>query len=684
MTRGLFWLLTAVIGWTYAGFPLVVLVRGRWSRRPVAAADISSTVSVVIAAHNEASVIRRRIDNLLGLDYPTDRLKIIVASDGSTDATATIASAVASGRVKVLDLPRVGKADALNAAVAEASGEILVFTDANSEFADDAIRRLTRPFADPTVGGVAGDQRYRDDGPEAGNGAGERQYWDLDRRLKSAESAAGNVISATGAIYAIRRELFQPVPAGVTDDFITSTAVIAQGRRLVFAEDAIAYEPIARDDRAEFGRKVRVMTRGLRGVALRRELLDPRRHGFYAVQLLTHKILRRLVAFPLVGLALVTPTLWRRGAVYRLAALGQGAGYGLAALGLALADRPIGRHKALAFPAFIVLANVAAMRAVGNVVLGRRIDRWDPNVARSNHDEEMTAPMTSELIARRLSALMPLLDALPDASIVVPVNAQGDLSNVERVIADVCGYAGGRHIELILVVNNYPPEEPPEAIERLTAMGARVEAVPSIRTHGEAPPFSARLPGIRAARSRVVITFDADCRILDPTALIDWYVERLSSGARAAYTNVRYYDLRAGASIRARMAAHHGSRWVKRVVLRIPTIRGSNYAVDRDLFLSLYDRGTLAEDMNVGPAMRRFGGAIPYSGDSRHDVLTSGRMFRGGWRKLSRYLAYRFRSNLRVIPVHEDAAARTGREHEPVRRYIDNTPVPDRVQDEPR
>ncbi len=577
---------------------------------------------------------------------------------------------------------RLGKADALNLAVAAATGEIIVFSDANSQFATDAIRRLTRPFADPTVGGVAGDQRYRDDGVDAGHGAGERQYWDIDRLLKQAESAAGNVISATGAIYAIRRELFRAVPAGVTDDFITSTAVIAQGRRLVFADDAVAYEPVARDDRAEFGRKVRVMTRGLRGVMMRRTLLDPRRYGFYAVQLATHKVLRRLMAFPLLGLAVVTPTLWRGGAIYRLAAVGQAVAYGLAIVGLIAARQPIGRHKALAVPAFFVSANVASMQAVANIARGRRIDRWDPNVARSNDVDRGTESMTTDEIQRRLSELAAPMGEAPDASIVVPVNAQGDLSNAERVLGDICGYAGARRIEVILVVNNYPPEEPPAAIERLQGLGARVEAVPNVRTHGEAPPFSARLPGIRAARSRVVLTFDADCRIVDPTALFDWYVDTFSRGARAAYTNVRYYDLREGASIRARMAAHHLSRWVKRVVLRIPTIRGSNYAVDRDLFLSVYERGMLAEDMNVGPAMRRFGGPIPYSGDRRHDVLTSGRMFRGGWRKLSRYLVYRLRSNIRVIPVHDDAAARTGREYEPVRRYVDNEPVRHQVDNE--
>jgi len=377
MSRRLFWLLSVVIGWTYVGFPLVVLARGRWSRRPIQAGDITPSVSVVIAAHNEAPVIRQRMENLLSQDYPGDRLEVIVASDGSTDTTVASASAVASDRARVLDLGRVGKADALNAAAAVATGEILVFSDANSEFAPDAIRHLTRPFADPTVGGVAGDQRYaQPDG--ATNGTGERQYWDIDRRLKEAESAAGNVISATGAIYAIRRELFQPVAAGVTDDFITSTAVIAQGRRLVFARDAIAYEPVARDERAEFGRKVRVMTRGLRGVAVARDLLDPARHGFYALQLLTHKVLRRLMAIPLVLILVTSLFLWDDGPIYRVAVVGQLLVYGLGVIGLLLRDRPAGRRPWFAIPSFFLLVNIASLHALWNLLSGRRIDRWQP------------------------------------------------------------------------------------------------------------------------------------------------------------------------------------------------------------------------------------------------------------------------------------------------------------------
>jgi len=240
------------------------------------------------------------------------------------------------------------------------------------------VAALVAPFGDPEVGGVAGDQVYLDGIDEDGTAVGERAYWDLDRRLKVAESRAGNVVSATGAIYAVRASLVGPVPEGVTDDFYTSTGVIARGFRLVFAPDAVAFEPVAKSAGLEFGRKVRVITRGLRAVVLRRALLDPRAHGLYSAQLLAHKVLRRLMVFPLAALALTSPLLWRRGAVYRVATVAQAGLYGLGALGLALADRPLGRRKLLALPAFFCFVNAAALRAAWNVARGRQIDRWEP------------------------------------------------------------------------------------------------------------------------------------------------------------------------------------------------------------------------------------------------------------------------------------------------------------------
>ncbi len=382
MSRRAFTIAAAVVGYTYVGFPVLVLVRARLRPRPHTSAPITPRVSLIIAARNEAASIAAKLENALALDYPHERLEVVIASDGSEDGTVGIARAAGGDRVRVLDLPRVGKAGALNAAVACATGEILVFSDANSLYAADAVRQLVAPFADPDVGGVAGDQRYVAGGAEARSEAavatGERRYWDLDRAIKRAESRAGNVISATGAIYAIRRELFRSVPPGVTDDFATSTAVIARGRRLVFAADAVAFEPVARSGDAEFERKVRVMTRGLNAVIARRELLDPRHHGFYAVQLLSHKVLRRLMALPLGVLVLSAVAGARRSPLLRAAAAAQGAVYALGVAGLLLDGRGRTRSRLVALPAYFCLVNLAALRAVWNVVSRRRIDRWEP------------------------------------------------------------------------------------------------------------------------------------------------------------------------------------------------------------------------------------------------------------------------------------------------------------------
>lgn len=384
LTQTLFWAALALLTYTYVLFPALVFLRGVLRPQPYRVADITPSVSVIIAAYNEAGVIAARIENLLGLDYPPERLEVVVASDGSDDGTDELARRYESRRVKLLSLPRQGKAPALEAAVAASSGEVLVFSDANSMFAPDAVRALVRPLADPVVGGVAGNQRYRSAREAAGAGAGESGYWRFDRWLKRSQSQGGNAISATGAIYAIRRSLFQGVPVGVTDDFAVSTRVIAQGYRLVFAPDAVAYEPVASTSGIEFGRKVRIITRGLRGVGVMRELLDPRRHGFYAVQLFSHKVLRRLMVFPLGVLALTSPLLWPYGWFYQLATLAQLGFYGCALAGGVLQragggrGSRLGRLKLFSVPFFFCMVNLAALVAVWNVLRGYRIERWEP------------------------------------------------------------------------------------------------------------------------------------------------------------------------------------------------------------------------------------------------------------------------------------------------------------------
>src|SRR3990172_3413985 len=156
----LWWSAAALVLYTYLLFPALVFLRGLLGRRPYKPGEITPRLSLIIAAHNEANTIGAKLDNILSLDYPHERLEVVVASDGSTDNTEAIVSRYARQGIKSLSLPRQGKAPALNAAVAASTGEILVFSDANSMYAPDALRALTRPFADPEVGGVAGDQRY--------------------------------------------------------------------------------------------------------------------------------------------------------------------------------------------------------------------------------------------------------------------------------------------------------------------------------------------------------------------------------------------------------------------------------------------------------------------------------------------------------------------------------------------
>ena len=374
-----FWLSFAALAYVYAGFPLLVAIVGRLRRREVRAAAITPPVSLVIAAYNEEAVIRERLDNALAVDYPRDRLQVLVAADGCTDATASIVENYADRGVELLQLPRQGKIHALDAAVRHATGEILIFSDANTICEPRALRALVRNFADPEVGGVAGHTGYRLETGSESSSRGEQLYWDYDTWLKRLESWTGSVVSAHGGLYAVRRSLYRPVldPA-VTDDFAISTTVIEQGYRLVFEGAARATEFAVPEARREFRRRVRLMTRGLRGVWLRRALLNPFRQGFYAVVLFSHKVARRLAPLPLLVLAVASAYLASTAPFYAAAALGQTAFYGLALLGFLLRRVAVGRLKPIYVPFYYCMANVASVIAVVQALRGQRIASWQP------------------------------------------------------------------------------------------------------------------------------------------------------------------------------------------------------------------------------------------------------------------------------------------------------------------
>lgn len=377
-SRAGFWLSVGWVAHTYAGFPILVTLRGILRHRPLAIGESLPSITVVVPAYNESATIVEKLANTLALEYPPESLEVIVASDGSEDGTNELVAQFGQG-VRLLALPRLGKNGALTRAASDARGEILVFTDADTKLTARTLVRIAAPFADPDVGGVAGERRHGHEsapGPSAAD-QGKR----LLRRLMS---RAGNVTSAEGQIYAIRRELFQPVPENVLDDFWISTRVVAAHRRLVYEPEAASY-PMEGVTvvRRPFERMVRMTGPLFHAVWLRRDLLNPAEYGFYSLQLISHKLMRRLLFVPLIGLAMTAPGLRSSGRVYRAAGLAQGLLHGAALAGLLMRGTRLGRlpplKAALAFDRKNVAATVALIQQLRG--MRPRDDLWEPQRA---------------------------------------------------------------------------------------------------------------------------------------------------------------------------------------------------------------------------------------------------------------------------------------------------------------
>ncbi|QDU75742.1 Poly-beta-1,6-N-acetyl-D-glucosamine synthase [Bremerella volcania] len=374
------WLALSVVIYAYVGFPVLLVVRGVLAR-PIRKSPSTPSLTLVIIAHNEQEVIAEKLQNAISLDYPREKLEILVGSDGSDDRTNEIVQGFEQHGVRLVACPRQGKISTLNETVAQAQGEILVFSDANSMYEAGSLKAIAACFSDPNVGGVAGDQVYTTDKGNAGS-LGERIFWNFDRFLKRMQSRSGSVTSSTGAIHAVRRELFEPVPSGVCDDFLISTRVVAKGYRLVFEPGAIAYEEVAASDKAEFRRKSRIIARGIRGLWVMRTLLNPLAYGFYSFQLASHKLLRWSVIFLLPVILLLNLACVEQGFVYQLLLGLQLAFYFLALIGIMLRNTPIFRNKLakiMAVPYFFCMANFSALSGWYQFLTGRRVDIWNSN-----------------------------------------------------------------------------------------------------------------------------------------------------------------------------------------------------------------------------------------------------------------------------------------------------------------
>jgi biofilm PGA synthesis N-glycosyltransferase PgaC len=336
--RTLFWISVAAIGYVYAGYPLLLaawarLVRRHVRRPAIDAVDHWPAVSVIIAARNEAGRLPARIRNLLDIPYPGPR-QVIVVSDGSTDGTSD-AARTAGADIDVVELPASGKPQALNAGVARARGEILVFADARQQFARHALMELVANFTDPTVGGVTGeliiDAERGVTASTVGDGVG--LYWKYEKWLRRNESHVWSTLGATGAIYAMRRELWHPLPSEtLLDDVLAPMRAVLDGWRVVFEERAQAFDRAAMDAAAESRRKVRTLAGNYQILAQEPRLLVPFVNPVW-LQYVSHKVGRLIVPWALAAALVASVVLAFDSWWFTAALAAQGVFYGLALFG---------------------------------------------------------------------------------------------------------------------------------------------------------------------------------------------------------------------------------------------------------------------------------------------------------------------------------------------------------------
>jgi cellulose synthase/poly-beta-1,6-N-acetylglucosamine synthase-like glycosyltransferase len=372
-----FWLSAAAFLYTYVGYPLLLALLSRLRGRPVRRADFSPSVTFIITAYNEERDLAAKLENTLALDYPQGSLEVIVASDCSSDRTDDIVREFAPRGVRLHRQPeRLGKTAAQNAAVEQASGEIILFSDATTLYQPDVLRALMPNFADASVGCATGRVVYTDSATSS-VGHGTRSYWSYEFLLKKHESNVCSLIGVCGCLYAVRRSAYVPLYHEACSDFIIATKMVEQGLRAVYEPDAVCMEETNERASKEMKVRVRIITQTFADLWRNRAMMNPFRSGFYAIELLSHKVMRYLVPIFLIAILAASAVLAPRSLFYAVALAGQVALYGAALLAWLL--ERVGLHsRLLAIPQYFVLGNLASLIAFYKFLSGERYVRWEP------------------------------------------------------------------------------------------------------------------------------------------------------------------------------------------------------------------------------------------------------------------------------------------------------------------
>ncbi len=362
----MFWLAAGVVIYTFGGYPILIALLGRWRRNPVKKSSNYPEITLLIPAYNEESIIAEKIDNSLQLHYPKERLGIVIVADGSDDGTRAIAERYREITV-YFEPQRRGKAAAINRITPLLSTDIVVFTDANSMLNPEALIEIAANFADPRVGGVAGEKRV--------SGGGEGLYWRYESFLKQGDSNLSSVMGASGELFAIRREAFQPVEEdSIIEDFVLSMRLVGDGWRVVYEANAIATELPSTSLQNDWQRRTRIAAGGFQSILRLPKLLDPR-IGIVSWQYFSHRVLRWLVTPILLPITFLLNALLLGDQHYRFLFLAQLVFYAASLLGFLLAKS--GKSLGVLNAAFyFVFANLAAMVGARRYIRGKQPVTW--------------------------------------------------------------------------------------------------------------------------------------------------------------------------------------------------------------------------------------------------------------------------------------------------------------------
>jgi cellulose synthase/poly-beta-1,6-N-acetylglucosamine synthase-like glycosyltransferase len=372
-----FWTSACLLIYTYIGYPLLVYLLSQVRPIITKRENIEPKVTILITAYNEERDIKTKLENTLQLDYPKDKLEILVASDGSTDNTDNIVLQFTAQGVRLFRQEgRVGKTITQNNAVEQSTGEIILFSDATTDYQPNVLREMLPNFADESVGCVAGKLIYVDK-TKSTVGKGAKGYWNYETFLKESESRACSLIGASGCLYAVRKSAYVPMYAEACSDFLIATLIYEQGLRTIYEPNAVCEEETNRQSDKEFLMRVRVISQTFTDLWRNRRMLNPFRSGFYSIQLISHKVFRYAVPLFLLLTFISSIFLTPNSLFFGVALTLQIMFYTMAFVAW-LAERLGKKLGVLAIPLYFVLANWASVVAFYRFLSGKTYARWEP------------------------------------------------------------------------------------------------------------------------------------------------------------------------------------------------------------------------------------------------------------------------------------------------------------------